>query len=399
MARKKKDAELEITWKDAATCPVKFIDDAFGANGAALAETLRALTGREHPRLMLVADGNVVQHSDGLGTRIGRWVQEHGIDLAGRPVVICCGEKVKSDNMACALKVMQAMLEAKVGRGDVVLALGGGTLLDVAGYAAAQVRGGIRLVRMPTTVASIVDGAFAETAALDAGTIKDAYRVRCLPAAVVIDYAFALTVLDGVWRGGIGEVIRYAAVTDAALMKRLAASARQLYGRDAKLMGELVRACVERRVAKGPTDFALWSAMRMEAMSGYKLPHGYAVPIGICIDCTYAMMRGLMKPEDRDLVCGTLVECGALDGLVHSQHLLTQVEGVLFGLDSMRLATGSDSVVLPDGIGRSQVEEKPDREIYRRVVSDFLRMAAAGSVPKEQPKDAAASPQRETEGK
>ena len=56
--------------------------------------------------------------------------------------------------------------DAKLGVNDVVIALGGGTVLDVAGYAAAQVRGGIKVLRMPTTVASMLDAAFAEYAAV-----------------------------------------------------------------------------------------------------------------------------------------------------------------------------------------------------------------------------------------
>ena len=387
MARKKSNAsELELTWEESGKCPVRFIDDAFGTGGGALAETLRLATGAEKPRILLVADGNVVQHSAGLGTRIGKWVQDQGVELAGRPVVISGGEKIKADNLQNAMRLLQVMLEAKLGRRDVVLVLGGGTLLDVVCYAAAQVRGGLSVVRMPTTMASILDGALSTTAAVNAGGVKDAYRVRCAPAAVVIDFNFATTVMDGVWRGGLGEMIRFAAACDAALMKKIAVSAPKLFARDRDLALELTRATVEKRLAKGPTDFALWSAMRLEAMSGYKLPHGYAVPIGICIDCAYAVERGYQKPEDQALICGALIECGSLDGLNHSQHLLTQVDNILVGLDVLLLSTGSSAVTLPGALGKTVVDETPDRELYRKAAGDFIKLASrSGSAKTEEP--------------
>ena len=184
--------------------PVEFTEDAFGES-AVLADTLRKVTGSDEPKVLIIADMNVVQRTEGLGSKIGRYVQEHKIRLAGSPVVIGGGEKIKADNLQSALKIVSEMLSAKIGRNDVVLAIGGGTILDVAGYAAAQVRGGVKLVRMPTTPAAMMDAAYAEYAAVDSATVKDALRVPSVPAAVVIDTSFAASVLDGVWRGGISE--------------------------------------------------------------------------------------------------------------------------------------------------------------------------------------------------
>lgn len=371
MAKAKKSGGLSFDWEAAGSCAVRFADDAFAEGNAVVAELLKELTGAENPRVLLVADANVVQRTEGLGTRIGKYVQTHGIVLAGAPVVLGGGEKIKGDNLQSVQRIAAAALEAKVGVNDVMLVIGGGTLLDVAGYAAAQVRGGLKLVRMPTTVASMLDAAFAMDAALDYPGIKDALRVPCRPSAVVIDTLFAKTVLDGVWRGGLGEAVRYAAVKDGTLMKRLAKNAAALKERDPTALSELVQACVESRMKKGTTDFALWGAHRLEAMSLYKLPHGYAVPIGICLDCAYAVETGQMSESDQELVCQALVDCGALDGLSHSRHLLQQAENVLFGLDAWQLSSGRKTVVLPAGLGKS-VEVEPDKATFEKVIKDFL---------------------------
>ena len=357
--------------------PIEFTEDAFGES-AVLADTLRTVTGSDEPKVLIVADMNVVQRAEGLGSKIGRYVQEHGIRLAGSPVVIGGGEKIKADNLQSALKIVSEMLSAKIGRNDVVLAIGGGTILDVAGYAAAQVRGGVKLVRMPTTPAAMMDAAYAEYAAVDSATVKDALRVPSIPAAVVIDTGFAASVLDGVWRGGIGEAVRLAVASDSALLKKIESQAETYRGRDMSALGEIVKAVHAVRAKKGGTPFAQWSAFRLESLSGYKLPHGYAVSIGVCIDLGYAVEKGLLKPADRDRVVTLLGSCGALDGLAHSGHLLNQTENLLCGLDAWALSSGSPAIAIPRGIGKSGEESEPDRGVYGAVLKNLSAAPVAG---------------------
>ena len=366
--------------KNCLNCRVEFAEDVFGESPK-LAEVLADLGGEAGmPRVLIVADSNVVQRTEGLGSRIGKYVQTHGITLAGSPVVLSGGEKIKADNLQSALKVMSAALDARLGKSDCILAIGGGSLLDVAGYAAAQVRGGVQIVRMPTTPAAMIDAAFADYAALDSMSVKDALRVPSVAAAVVIDIAFAKTVLDGVWRGGIGEAVRLASVTDGTLMKKLVKWADAYRSRDLDVLSETVKAAVAVRAKKGPTDFAEWCAMRLESISGYKLPHGYAVAIAICVDASYAVEKGYLKAKDKDLICGVLETCGALDGLVHSQHTLGQPERVLCGLDAWNLSATSPGLVLPAGVGKSVVDDAPDRSAYEKVLKSLSTLAPAPEI-------------------
>ena len=367
MARKSTASEVKYQ--------VKVVEDAFAEGAADLAETLRAVTGSDKPRVAVVADANVVQRTEGLGRKMGKYFQDNAISLAATPVVVSGGEKVKADNFQTAMLVANSLLDAKVGANDVVIALGGGTVLDVAGYAASQVRGGVKLIRMPTTVAAMLDAAFAEYAAIDSVAIKDAFRVSSVPAAVIVDTLFAKSVLDGVWRAGFGEAVRYAAVSDGPLMKRIAKRAEAIHERDYDAFKETVAACAASRVGKPYPPFALWSAARLEAMSGYKLPHGYAVAIAICIDCAYAVKAKKMKESDQELVCRALADCGALDGLSHNHHLLGQAESLLRGLDAWALSTGSETIQLPAALGKSFEMSSPDRDAYTEVVKDFLSVS------------------------
>ena len=365
MARKK----VEVRY------PIQVVEDAFAEDAGALAETLKGLSAADSPRVALVADANVVQRTEGLGRKIGRYFQAHGITLAATPVVVSGGEKAKADNFQSSILVATSLLDAKVGANDVVIALGGGSVLDVAGYAAAQVRGGLKVLRMPTTVSSMIDGAFADYAALDGVAVKDAFRVRCSPAAVVVDPTFAKTVLDGVWCAGFGEAVRYAAVCDAALMKRLAKRAEAIKTRDFDAMRDSISDCVKSRGGASFAPFAQWCAARLESMSGYKLPHGYAVAIAICIDCAYAVKKGLMDEDDQELVCRALADCGALDGLSHSHYLLDNHESLMKGIDAWALVRGSEAIPLPGALGKSVEEKNPDRTAYAEVLEGLLAVS------------------------
>jgi 3-dehydroquinate synthase len=351
---------------------VNFIDGMFDEENEAFSDILRSLSGSDSPTVFLVADQNVVQKTQSIGTRIGRYFQKYAVRMAAAPVILSGGEKNKADGFQSVTTLISSMVDSKIGANDVVIALGGGALMDIAGYVASQVRGGVKLVRVPTTPAAMVDGAFSEMAAVDYQSVKDAVRVPCVPDCVVIDAGFAATVLDGVWRGGLGEIVRHAAVRDSALMRKFAKCVARLKDRDMEAYREILVAAVESRVKRGASPFALWSANRLESMSGYKLPHGYAVPIGVCIDCAYAVEKKYMKESDQELICRALADCGALDGLVHSHHLLSQADNILYGLDAWRLSTGSEALVLPAGVGKETVDGSPDRELFRKVIKEFL---------------------------
>lgn len=348
---------------------VKLIDDIFNADNCELANILREISRSDEPRVMIVADMNVVQQTEGLGTKMGKYINAHRIKLCGKPVILAGGERIKQDNMASAQRVMMAILDAKLGKNDIVLALGGGTVLDVAGYAAVQVRGGVKLVRVPTTVAAMIDAGFAETAALNAQNVKDAFRVNCTAEAVLIDRKFATTILDGVWRAGFSEAARLAAACDAELMEYLLQAAPAIRKRDEKTMFEVVERCVKIRENCDPKNFGEWSAIRLESMSNYKLPHGYAIAIGTMIDATYSMLKGFLSKNELTKLAEFMTGCGAMDGAVHSRHLVGQVDTLMYGLDAWELAYGDEGIFIPDGLGKLVQDKKPDREAMRKAIN------------------------------
>ena len=348
---------------------VEFVEDLFGAGGDLFAAMLREATGSAAPRIFLVADANVVQRQAGLGAAIGRWVKANAFELAGSPVILPGGERIKCDGLQSVRMLAGAAVEAKVGVSDVLLAVGGGAVLDVAGYVAPQVRGGLKLVRVPTTVSALLDASFAETAFLDGENVKDALGVRSVPALSVIDTSFTSTVLDGVWRAGFAEALRYAVVRDAKLVKRLCELAPSYRERDMAALKEIVEAVVASRQKKGGTDFALWSALRLQAISTYKLPHGHAVAIALAIDLQLATALGLLKESDRDLLLTALTASGAGEAIPHNRHLLGYEDSLLRGIDAWKLSRFDGKLVLPSAIGKEALVDFPDPGTIKTVLN------------------------------
>ena len=100
--------------KNCLTYPVEFVSDAFGESDALAKMLLGGREGAAVPRVFIVADQNVVQRTEGLGTRIGRYVRTYGIELAGSPVVVGGGEKAKLDDAQSGLMVVSEILRAEI---------------------------------------------------------------------------------------------------------------------------------------------------------------------------------------------------------------------------------------------------------------------------------------------
>lgn len=353
---------------------VEFTEDVFG-EASPLKPILQELTGEGSPRVFLVSDANFVYHTDGIGSKIGRYFNDSGITLAAKPVIIQGGEKIKADNMHTVNIVLKAIMEAHIGKGDVVLAMGGGAFLDVVGFAATLARGGVPVVKIPTTPAAMMEAAFADNSALDLYGIKDGVRISSSAAAVIIQVSFALTILDGVWRGSASEAVREALVHDAKMLKKLVETADDFRARDLAILEETIRLVVASKLKKGPTNVGEWAAQRLETLSNYRLPHGYAIAMGTAIDVKYAEKKGYMKAEDAEKILKLLLKYGALDGMDHSHHLISQIDRVLAGLESWKLAHGESSFELPSSVGSTKKNEMIDVAIMRDALKEFFEVA------------------------
>lgn len=363
--------KMQIKWKLGGETEVLPVKGIFEEGNSVLADTFRSIATEPNARVFLVADGNVVSRTEGLGSKIGRYLQANSITLAGQPAVVSAGEKAKMDDFFAFRKTLAAAIGANVGVNDVLIAIGGGSLFDVAGLVAAQVGGGMKYIKIPTTVPAMIDAAFADRALFNLGNIKDAFGVYYPANAVIIDTSFAPTVLDGVWRAGFAEILRIGVATDSKLVTKVISSIEAIKSRSEESLEDLITSAIKLRVKSGPINLGLWCAEKLESMSAYKLPHGYAVAIGTAISMRYAALRGHISSEDAEIVVSTLGAIGALDSLEHSQHLIAQAQRVVEGLDFWRVSHpgGVESI---SSIGKRIYEDEIDSALMAEAVSSFL---------------------------
>ncbi|HLW17391.1 MAG TPA: 3-dehydroquinate synthase, partial [Actinomycetota bacterium] len=189
-------------------------------------------------------------------------------------------------------------------RADVVAALGGGVVGDVAGFAAATFNRGVPLVQMPTTLLGQIDSAIGGKTAIDLPEGKNLVGAFHQPRAVICDTTTLQTLPDDVFTTGMAEVIKHALISEGTLADRLGAQSNAISSRDAETLTTLVveAAAVKVRVieedeteqaARAYLNYGHTLAHALEALAGYSGPtHGEAVAIGMMFAANLAAELG-----------------------------------------------------------------------------------------------------------
>ena len=165
-------------------------------------------------KIMIVSDDNVFP-------LYGQQVMDSLKDYECHSLVLPHGEPTK--NFQSLPKIYTAMLDAKLTRSDLVIALGGGVIGDLAGFAAASYLRGIKLVQIPTSLLAQVDSSVGGKVAVDLPQGKNLVGAFYQPKMVLIDPDVLNTLPEHFIKDGMGEVIKYGCIKDGALFDRLCA--------------------------------------------------------------------------------------------------------------------------------------------------------------------------------
>jgi 3-dehydroquinate synthase len=275
-----------------------------------------------------------------------------------------------------------------------VIAIGGGAVLDVTGYAAATAHRGIRLVRVPTTVLSQDDSAVGVKNGVNAFGTKNYFGTFAPPFAVLNDFRFLATLETRDWLGGLSEAVKAALIRDAAFFAELESLAPRLVGRDEAAMEHVVRRSAAihlTHIANGgdpfelgasrPLDFGHWAAHRLEHLTDHRLRHGEAVAIGVALDSTYACLTGcLAVPDWRrivDLFLALELPLAAPELEAHAADP-GHPRSVLRGLEEFREHLGGRlTVMLLRGIGSAFDVHEIRPEVMIRSIGILMRIHAA----------------------
>lgn len=299
-------------------------------------------------RLVAFIDDGVARAWPQLADAIHTYCAAHGLVLLAPPAVVAGGDHAK--HAATLDEVMQRLAAVRLDRHSYVLAIGGGAMLDVVGYAAATFHRGVRLVRFPTTVLAQDDAGIGVKNGINAFGGKNVLGTFAAPFAVINDVRFLGTLAERDRIAGMAEAIKVALIRDAQFFEWLVAHAPQLRAFEPTAVEAMIRRCAElhlAHIATGgdpfeqgnarPLDYGHWAAHKLEVLTAHALRHGEAVAIGMVLDARYAVLAGMLS-EDRYARIRALVEALGLP----TWHAALDDAALIGGLEDFREHLGGE---------------------------------------------------------
>lgn len=347
--------------------PVHFARAVFAEDNPLLANVIGRLGEDRRHRVMVLLDQGLSAARPDLAQRCLDYFHARrvSLELVAPPMLLPGGERSKA-GWSAVLDVLRQLAAQRLCRHSVVVAVGGGSALDVAGFAAGLFHRGLRLVRVPSSTLAQCDSGVGVKNGIDAFNAKNALGSFAPPFAVLNDLELLDTLPDRYWRGGFAEAWKVALIRDADLFARLDANAERLRQREMAVAEPVLRRTAERHLqhirdsgdpfesgSSRPLDFGHWSAHALECQSDYALSHGEAVAVGLALDCCLAAERGLLAEQD----AGRVVQGLRRTGLPVWSALLEHRDAaghlaILAGLDAFREHLGGVlTLTLPDAIG------------------------------------------------
>jgi 3-dehydroquinate synthase len=365
--------------------PVFFVRDAFGAGEDALLAVLRAAGPGPH-RMLAAVDGGLLRADPGLPARLAGFAERHAglVELVAAPLVVPGGEACKQD-LATVEAIHRAALRHRICRQSLLLAIGGGAVLDAVGFAAATAHRGVRLVRMPSTVLAQNDAGIGVKNAVNRFGRKNFAGSFAPPFGVVNDLALLATLPARERIAGIAEAVKVALIRDAAFFEALHADRFRLAALEPEATERMIVRCAELHLAHiraggdpfelgsaRPLDFGHWSAHALEEIAGAALRHGEAVAIGVALDSLYAARIGLLDELSSRRIVATLEDLGFALG--HAALAQLDVEAALAAFREH--LGGGLTITLIEGIGRSVDVHEIDAPQMRASIAQLLRRSA-----------------------
>jgi 3-dehydroquinate synthase len=240
--------------------------------------------------------------------------------IASSRVIVGAGEGAKS--FAGFERVCEVLIAARIERGDLVVALGGGVVGDLAGFAAAAVRRGLDYIQVPTTLLAQVDSSVGGKTAINSSHGKNLVGAFHQPILVVADTALLDTLPPRQFRAGYAEVVKYGLLGDAAFFDWLDANLGQVFSGGAAREHAIATSCrmkaeIVARDERETGDRALLNlghtfGHALEAAAGFsdRLLHGEAVALGTALAFEFSVRLGRIAPAQAARVTQHLAAAG-----------------------------------------------------------------------------------------
>ena len=292
------------------------------------------------------------------------------------PVVVEDGEQAKG--WPTLDRVIDALLSARLGRDALIVALGGGVVGDLAGFAAAIYQRGIPFLQLPTTLLAQVDSSVGGKTAINHARGKNMVGAFHQPLAVIADVAALDTLPDRELRAGLAEVIKHGFILDSQFVGWLEASIAKLLARDraalehavhrsCELKAQVVAADERESGMRAILNFGHTFGHAIEAGVGYgEWLHGEAVAAGMVMAAELSARAGTLPRADAERVKALLARAGL--PVQGPQELPVERYLELMQVDK-KAAGGRIRFVLLEGLGRATLRGDLDLRLVRESIA------------------------------
>ncbi|MFQ5341019.1 MAG: 3-dehydroquinate synthase [Anaerolineae bacterium] len=298
--------------------------------------------------------------------RVAQSLRDAG--FAPTAVTFPAGEEHK--NLDTVRNLYGTLVEARLERGNPVVALGGGVVGDTAGFVAATFLRGVPLVQVPTTLLAMVDSSVGGKVGVDLPQGKNLVGAFKQPALIVADVGTLATLPEQEIRAGLAEVIKAGIIGDPALFEHLERSRREpspwVIHRAIEVKRGVVQEDPFEEGRRAVLNLGHTFGHAVEVLNEYRMPHGFAVSIGTVIAARVAVALGMADPELEARVAGTLRRHG-----LPVRHGKASPESIwdVMGTDKKRKA-GTRRYVLPRAIGDVIVTADVPQDIIMTVLRE-----------------------------
>lgn len=358
-------------------------DIVFEQSFATLAKEIEAISQGRKRKICIVTDTNIKP----------LYLEEvkGALEQAGFPVIFFAfpaGEENK--NLYVVQHLYAALIQAKFDRKDLLVALGGGVVGDLTGYAAATYLRGIDFVQIPTTLLSQVDSSVGGKTGVDFDSYKNMVGAFHMPKLVYMNLSVLKSLSPRIFRSGLGEVTKYAFIADAPFFDWLQAHKEQVLAMEPEALEYIVyQSCENKRIVveedpkehgrRALLNFGHTLGHAIEKQMDFTLYHGECVAIGMAAAARMSADKGYISQETADSVV-ELIRDFQLPA--HMEDISQLEEDTPYGKE--RTQNAAERLIQEEVIKATMNDKKMDAGAIRFILLQAMGDAVIdGSVTKE----------------
>lgn len=325
-------------------------------------------------RICIVTDSTV-------GAKYLEAVMDISKDYASEVISFTFEAGEQSKNLDIVTDLYEKLVISHFDRKDTLIALGGGVVGDLTGFAAATYLRGIRVIQMPTSLLAMVDSSIGGKTGVDFRGYKNMVGAFHQPAAVYMNISTLKTLTDTQYYSGFGEIVKHGLIRDMKYFKYIADNYSEINSRDLAVLEEIVagsceikRAVVENdpleKGERAVLNFGHTLGHAVEKLKDFTMLHGECVSVGMAAAAYISMKRGMISESDYEKICNTLI----------SLNLPLDISGlnsddiIKVSKSDKKMNAGKIKFVLLDGMGNAVTKsDVTDADMKEALTSRSLK--------------------------